>query len=59
MARAALSLSSHTMLVVSPDHAQTFGHEGWSRETLAQHLVERIRGTRNGSQPVPRAVEMG
>jgi len=35
MARAALSLFSHTMLVVSPAHAQTFGHEGWSRETLA------------------------
>lgn len=59
MARAALSLSFHTMLVVSHAHAQTFGHEGCSRETLAQHLFERIRGTRNGSYPVPRAVEMG
>ena len=36
-------LYSHTMLVVGPEHARTFGHEGWSRADLARHLFEHIR----------------
>jgi hypothetical protein len=36
-------LYSHTMLVVSPEHARTFGQEGWDREDLARYLFEHIR----------------
>lgn len=36
-------LYSDTMLVVGPEHARTFGQEGWDREELARHLFERIR----------------
>jgi hypothetical protein len=36
-------LYSHTMLVIGPEHARTFGDEGWSREELARQLYERIR----------------
>ncbi len=36
-------LYSHTMLVVGPEHAETFRHHGWSRADLARHLYETIR----------------
>ncbi|HUF93429.1 MAG TPA: hypothetical protein VMR23_13700 [Candidatus Limnocylindria bacterium] len=36
-------LYSHTMLVVGPEHARTFGEEGWSRADLARHLCRTIR----------------
>jgi hypothetical protein len=36
-------LYSDTMLVVGPEHAGTFGAEGWSREDLARHLFEHVR----------------
>ena len=36
-------LYSHTMLVVGPEHARTFGDEGWSKADLKQHLFETIR----------------
>ena len=36
-------LYSHTMLVVGPEHAQTFGHDGWSAEDLARRLHDTIR----------------
>lgn len=36
-------LYSHTMLVVGPEHARTFGDEGWSREHLTRYLYETIR----------------
>jgi hypothetical protein len=36
-------LYSHTMLVVGPEHAQTFAADGWSREDLARRLHEGIR----------------
>src|SRR6266508_763880 len=35
-------LYSHTMLVVGPEHAQTFAAEGWSREDLARRLFETV-----------------
>jgi hypothetical protein len=36
-------LYSQTMLVVGPEHAQTFAGDGWSREDLARHLHETVR----------------
>jgi hypothetical protein len=36
-------LYSHTMLVVGPEHARTFGDEGWSKEDLKRHLHETVR----------------
>lgn len=36
-------LYSHTMLVVGPEHARTFGEEGWTREQLARHLWDTVR----------------
>ena len=36
-------LYSHTMLVVGPEHARTFGEEGWSKEDLKRHLFETVR----------------
>jgi hypothetical protein len=36
-------LYSHTMLVIGPEHARTFGEAGWSREDLARDLHARIR----------------
>jgi hypothetical protein len=36
-------LYSHTMLVVGPEHARTFAHDGWSRADLARYLHETIR----------------
>jgi hypothetical protein len=36
-------LYSHTMLVVGPEHARTFGDGGWSAEALARHLHDTIR----------------
>jgi hypothetical protein len=36
-------LYSHTMLVVGPEHARTFGEHGWSKEDLARHLFETVR----------------
>jgi hypothetical protein len=31
------------MLVVGPEHARTFGDEGWSKEDLKRHLHETVR----------------
>jgi hypothetical protein len=36
-------LYSHTMLVVGPEHARTFGDDGWSRADLKRHLFETVR----------------
>ena len=36
-------LYSHTMLVVGPEHARTFGDEGWSKDDLKRHLHETVR----------------
>jgi hypothetical protein len=36
-------LSSQTMLVVGPEHARTFGEEGWSKAGLKRFLVETVR----------------
>ncbi len=36
-------LYSHTMIVVGPEHARTFGAEAWSRADLARHLFETVR----------------
>ena len=44
-------LYSHTMLVVGPEHARTFGDEGWSRRDLVRHLFETIRAPYATLQP--------
>ena len=44
-------LYSHTMLVVGPEHARTFGDEGWSKRDLVRHLFETIRVPYAGLQP--------
>jgi hypothetical protein len=36
-------LYSHTMLVVGPEHACTFGDGGWSKADLKRHLFETVR----------------
>lgn len=36
-------LYSHTMLVVGPEHAHTFGGDGWSKDDLKRHLFETVR----------------
>jgi len=36
-------LYSPTMLVVGPEHARTFGDDGWSKEDLKRHLFETVR----------------
>jgi len=36
-------LYSHTMIVVGPEHARTFGDEGWSRADFTRHLFETVR----------------
>jgi len=36
-------LYSHTMLLVGPEHAHTFGDEGWTRADLVRHLFETVR----------------
>ena len=36
-------LYSHTMIVVGPEHARTFGDEGWSRADFTRHLYETVR----------------
>jgi hypothetical protein len=44
-------LYSHTMLVVGPEHARTFGDEGWSKRDLVRHLFETIRAPYASLQP--------
>jgi len=44
-------LYSHTMLVVGPEHARTFGDEGWSKRDLARYLFETIRAPYASLQP--------
>jgi hypothetical protein len=36
-------LYSHTMLVVGPEHARTFGGDGWSKDDVRRHLHETVR----------------
>ena len=36
-------LYSHTMLIVGPEHARTFGDEGWSKDDLKRYLHETVR----------------
>jgi len=36
-------LYSHSMIVIGPEHARTFGDDGWSRADLTRHLFETIR----------------
>jgi len=36
-------LYSHTLLVVGPEHARTFGDEGWTKDDLKRHLHEHVR----------------
>jgi len=36
-------LYSHTLLLVGPEHAETFGREGWSKADLKRHLFETVR----------------
>ena len=44
-------LYSHTMLVVGPEHARTFGDDGWSKRDLTRHLFETIRAPYRSLQP--------
>jgi hypothetical protein len=44
-------LYSHTMLVVGPEHARTFGDEGWSKPDLVRYLFETIRVPYASLQP--------
>jgi hypothetical protein len=44
-------LYSHTMLVVGPEHARTFGDAGWSRRDLTRYLFETIRAPYASLQP--------
>jgi hypothetical protein len=44
-------LYSHTMLVVGPEHARTFGDEGWSKRDLVRYLFETIRAPYASLQP--------
>jgi hypothetical protein len=44
-------LYSHTMLLVGPEHARTFGDDGWSRHDLARHLFETIRAPYGSLEP--------
>ena len=36
-------LYSHTMIVIGPEHARTFGDDGWSKADLTRHLFETVR----------------
>jgi hypothetical protein len=36
-------LYSHTLLLVGPEHARTFGDEGWSKDDLKRHVQEVVR----------------
>ena len=36
-------LYSHTMLVVGPEHARTFGDDGWSKDDLVHHIFQTVR----------------
>jgi hypothetical protein len=36
-------LYCHTMLVVGPEHAQTFAQSGWTRDDVARYLHQTIR----------------
>ena len=36
-------LYSHTMIVIGPEHARTFGDDGWSRADLTRHLFDTVR----------------
>ncbi len=44
-------LYSHTMLMVGPEHARTFGDEGWSKADLKRYLFETIRAPYGRLQP--------
>jgi hypothetical protein len=44
-------LYSHTMLVVGPEHARTFGDDGWSKRDLVRYLFETIRAPYGSLQP--------
>ena len=44
-------LYSHTMLMVGPEHARTFGDEGWTKADLTRHLFETIRAPYGRLQP--------
>jgi len=46
-------LYSHTMLVVGPEHARTFGDDGWSKDDLKRHLHETVRVPYRTLQPHP------
>jgi hypothetical protein len=46
-------LYSHTMLVVGPEHARTFGDDGWSKESLKRHLHDTVRAPYRTLQPDP------
>jgi hypothetical protein len=39
------------MLVVGPEHARTFGDEGWSKHDLVRYLFETIRVPYASLQP--------
>ena len=39
------------MLVVGPEHARTFGDDGWSKHDLARYLFETIRAPYGSLQP--------
>jgi hypothetical protein len=44
-------LYSHTMLMVGPEHARTFGDEGWTKADLKRYLFETIRAPYGRLQP--------
>lgn len=44
-------LYSHTMLVVGPEHARTFGDDGWSKDDLKRYLFETVRVPYRTLQP--------
>jgi hypothetical protein len=44
-------LYSHTMLVVGPEHARTFGENGWSKTDLRRYLFETVRAPYHSLKP--------
>jgi hypothetical protein len=44
-------LYSHTMLVVGPEHARTFGDDGWSKADLTRYLFETVRAPYHSLKP--------
>ncbi len=48
-------LYSHTMIVIGPEHARTFGDDGWRRADLIRHLFETVTRALPDPSPLPDA----